>query len=78
MKPASSEARKTMPSAMSVTVPTRPIGSRADACRARLVDVVGAEIARPHRQDLIAHFGLGRAQMNGRLRDGLLNETLFG
>jgi hypothetical protein len=28
MKPASSEARKTMPLAMSVTVPTRPIGMR--------------------------------------------------
>src|SRR5712691_6431522 len=28
---------------------------------ARLLDVVGAEIARPHRQDLIAHLGLGRA-----------------
>ena len=28
---------------------------------ARLLDVVGAEIARPHRQDLITHFGLGRA-----------------
>src|SRR6202022_1307574 len=31
---------------------------------ARLLDIVGAEIARPHRQDLIAHLGLGRAGMD--------------
>jgi hypothetical protein len=49
-----------MPLAMSVTVPMRPIGSRAKACW-RLIEVVGAEIAGPHREDLITHIGLGRA-----------------
>ena len=60
IKPASSEARKTMPLAMSVTVPMRPIGSRASAWRRASSMVVGAEIARPHDPDLIAHLGLGR------------------
>ena len=32
MKAASSEARKTMPWAMSVTVPMRPLGMRVSAC----------------------------------------------
>src|ERR1700730_10189854 len=31
---------------------------------ARLLDVVGAEIARPHDEHLIAHLGLGRARMD--------------
>ena len=53
-----------MPLAMSVTVPMRPIGNRAKALPARLCDVVGAEIARPHDQDLVAHIRLGRAGMD--------------
>ena len=31
---------------------------------ARLLDVVGAEIARPHDQHLITHFGLSRARVD--------------
>jgi hypothetical protein len=63
MKAASSEARKTMPLTMSVTVPRRPIGSRSnDCCRAASRSLV--PVGSSHRDDLTAHIGLGNAGMD--------------
>jgi hypothetical protein len=62
MKPASSEARKTMPLAMSVTFPMRPIGMRFGVCWRGRFEVVRAEVARPHREDLVPHVGLSRTR----------------
>ena len=64
MKAASSEARKTMPLAMSVGGAHAADRQPLDDLPPRHLDVVGAEIARPGDQHLVAHIGVDRAGMH--------------